>query len=120
MLASVQRWSGPALVLLGVLSLYLFTTPQPSADPGFPGADKLVHAGLFAGLAFSARFRFAAHPVALLTVLAYAVASELIQAVALPTRAGDVNDLIADVAGLLGGWLVARALAWEGAITPPR
>jgi VanZ family protein len=43
-------------------------------------------------------------------VAAYAVVSELIQGFALPGRSGDPLDVVADLAGVAAGWLLARRL----------
>ena len=73
-----------------------------------PGADKLVHAGLFLLLAVTAALRFGARPVVLLVVLGYAAASEVVQAVLLAERSGDVWDLLADVVGAVAGHQLVR------------
>ena len=73
-----------------------------------PGADKLVHAGLFALLAVTAVLRFGAVRRVLLGVLAYAAFSELVQALLLAERSGDAWDLLADAVGALAGWYAVR------------
>ena len=86
-------------------------------DPGgsgvsVPGADKAVHALLFALLAGTARLRFGSARAVLAALLAYAVVSEVVQALLLVRRSGDLLDLVADVAGAALGWLlVGRATA---------
>ena len=69
-----------------------------------PGADKLVHAGLFLLLALTARVRFGDAARVLVAVLLYAALSEVVQAVLLPRRSGDPLDLLADAAGAVVGW----------------
>ena len=77
-----------------------------------PGADKLVHAGLFLLLAGTAALRFGATARVLVSVLVYAVASELVQAALLSERSGDAWDVLADGAGAVAGWQLARR--WRG------
>ena len=92
-----------------MLSAYVLFWPSPAGSSvTLPGADKLVHAGLFLLLAASARLRFGAAPRVLAAVLAYAALSEAVQAVLLARRSGDLLDLLADAAGALVGWQVAR------------
>jgi VanZ family protein len=71
----------------------------------------VVHAGLFALLAATTWWRFAAHRVGLVAVILYGAASEVIQATLLPSRDGDVRDVVADAAGALLGWVLARKLS---------
>ena len=48
----------------------------------------------------------------LLAVCAYAPLSEVVQAVALPYRSGDLTDVVADLLGVALGWAgTGRALA---------
>jgi VanZ family protein len=85
--------------------------PQPAGGGALPpGADKLVHATLFAVLAGTALARFGRPAPVLVSVLCYASASELVQALFLPTRSGDVRDAVADAVGVGLGWLAARRL----------
>ncbi len=94
--------------------------PTPKHPPLFPGADKLVHASLFGGLAFLGR-RGGLAPVPLLWASAgLAVGTEAAQAVAdawlyeplgLPAahRDADPFDALADLAGAAMGLWVAGA-----------
>ena len=92
----------------------LFWPDPAGAGSGPAGADKLVHAGLFALLAATTRLRFGgprpgrSADLALLVGLAgYAALSELVQARLLSNRSGDVGDLVADLAGVAAGWWLA-------------
>ena len=76
-----------------------------------PGADKLVHAGLFWLLAGTAVLRFGASTRVLAVVLVYAAGSEVVQAELLAERSGDAWDALADGIGAVGGWLLARRRA---------
>ena len=91
-----------------LLSLYVLFVPQPPGTPVFPYADKVVHLVLFALLAAAVRWRCGPALTGALLVVAYAAASEGVQAVALATRSGDVRDLVADLVGAALGWGLAR------------
>ncbi len=93
-----------------LLSLVVLFAPSADGTPTFPGADKLVHLLLFALLAGTLRWRFGPALVGLGIVAVYAVASELIQGFALPNRSGDPLDVVADLAGVAAGWLLACRL----------
>jgi VanZ family protein len=62
-------------------------------------------------LAATTWWRFAAHRAGLVAVLAYAVASEVMQSTLLSGRDGDVRDVVADAVGALLGWLLVTRLA---------
>ena len=99
---------------MALVSLYALFWPRPAGGPLFPGSDKVVHLGLFLLLAATARWRFGAAGRVLGAVLAYAAVSELVQAVGLSERSGDVLDLLADAVGAVAGWLLAgRVLAGQ-------
>ena len=101
-----------------MLSGYVLFWPSPAGSRvTLPGADKLVHAGLFLLLALTARLRFGAAGRVLAALLVYAAVSELVQAVLLPRRSGDLLDLGADAAGALLGWALARRVGFR---TPAR
>ena len=70
-----------------------------------------MHAVLFGLLAGTARLRFGALWTVLAAVLLYAALSEVVQAVSLSRRSGDLLDLAADSVGALAGWLVAARWA---------
>jgi VanZ family protein len=94
-----------------VASLYVLFWPDPAgAGVGIPGADKVVHAVLFGLLAATARLRFGGRSAVLAALLGYAAVSELVQALLLSRRSGDLWDLVADVVGAVAGWVLARRL----------
>ena len=99
-------------MLVVLLSLYVLFAPDPGGpQTDLPGLDKVVHLSLFALLAGTARWRFGSAPGVLLAVLGYAVASEVVQALLLERRSGDLLDAVADGAGaLLGSWVAHRLL----------
>jgi VanZ family protein len=85
-------------------------SPDPGGPAGPTGSDKVVHLTLFALLAGTASWRFAGRPVPLLVAL-YAGLSEVVQALFLAHRSGDVRDLAADLLGVaLGLWVVSRSV----------
>ena len=89
-------------------SLYVLFWPDPAGGgAGIPGADKAVHLLLFAAMTATARLRFGAAVPVLTGVAAYAVVSELVQALLLSRRSGDLWDLVADLLGVALGWWVA-------------
>ncbi|MDP9497955.1 MAG: VanZ family protein [Actinomycetota bacterium] len=89
-----------AFAVAVLVSLYVLFAPTTAGAPVFPYADKVVHLLLFALLAATARWRFGRSAAVVAAVVAYAALSEVVQAVALPTRSGDLADLVADVAGV--------------------
>ena len=93
-----------------LLSLYVLFAPSTGGSVAFPGADKLVHLGLFALLAATTRWRFGPLPVALAAVAVYAVLSEVVQAQLLASRSGDPYDVVCDLLGAAVGWPLAARL----------
>ena len=92
-----------------LLSLYVLFWPYPSGG-GPPGSDKVVHALLFLLLAGTAALRFGGSRSVLVAVLVYAALSEVVQALLLSRRSGDLADLLADAVGAVAGWLLAARL----------
>jgi VanZ family protein len=99
-----------ALAATVMLSLYVLFWPTQGGPALFAGSDKVVHLGLFALLAGTARWRFARTWAVPGVVAVYAAISEVVQAVLLPARSGDLLDLLADLLGVAVGWLVAGRL----------
>jgi VanZ family protein len=99
-----------AFVAVVLLSIVVLFSPRAPSEHGIPNLDKVVHAVLFGLLAATTWWRFAAHRLGLAAVIAYGALSEVVQAVGLPRRDGDVRDFCADAAGALLGWLVVRRL----------
>lgn len=94
--------------VLGVSAVVLFA-PSPPGPALFPYADTAIHAALFAALGWSGRRAGAAEPVVAVALVAYAGASELVQAGVLPERSGSWLDFGADLVGGALGLLAARA-----------
>ncbi len=93
-----------------VLSLYVLFSPTQGGPTLFENSDKVVHCTLFALLAGTTRWRFGRALPLLAAVAAYAALSEVVQAVLLPHRSGDVLDVVADLVGALLGWTLAGRL----------
>jgi VanZ family protein len=92
-----------------VATLYALFWPDPAGSgSGPPGSDKAVHVLLFGALAATARWRFGSPAWVLPAVVTYAVVSEVVQALWLSARAGDLRDLVADLLGIAAGWLLAH------------
>jgi len=114
--AREMRLLGLAFGATLVLSLVVLFLPEaPDGGVELPGADKVVHLLLFGLLATTALRRFGPRPGLLPALAAYAVASEVGQALVLPGRGGDVVDVAADLTGVAVGWAVAHAWARRGA-----
>jgi VanZ family protein len=99
-------WLGVALAVQ-LVALYAPTAPS---EGGSHGLDKVVHAGIFAAVVWTARRAGlpAAWVVAICAV--HAPLSEWVQGQFLPHRDGSVDDAIADLAGVvIGALLPVRA-----------
>jgi hypothetical protein len=94
-----------------VLNIAVVCWPSaPGGVPAVPGLDKVVHVVVFAAVAVTG-VRAGVPPLALLAaLLAWALGSELVQALALPARGADGWDALADVAGTIVGLLVGVRL----------
>jgi VanZ family protein len=93
-----------------LVSLIVLFVPRTPSEESIPHVDKVVHAGVFLVLAATTRWRFGPRVAGLAAVLAYAVASELIQWHWLAHRDGDWRDATADAVGAVAGWLLAGRL----------
>jgi hypothetical protein len=95
------------LLALGVaLAVQLITvySPQGVGGPQIAGLDKVVHVVVFAAPALAALMAGISVSWALGILAVHAPVSELAQHFALPTRSGDVLDMMADLGGVaLGG-----------------
>ena len=98
------------------IGVFLLThLPFPDTGASFPHADKVVHMGIYTGLAFllSALMTIDSWQASwkiFLVCICYAMLDELLQ-IPIPTRAGDWRDWIADVIGTtvgLAAWLVFK------------
>jgi len=105
---SPHPWASRSFSLAAGLSVAVLFAPSGGGEPVFANADKVVHYLLFALLAGTVRWRFGPARRLLWLLFGYAVLSEVIQAVLLPGRSGDVVDVFADIGGAALGWLVAE------------
>jgi|CXWL01.1.fsa_nt_gi VanZ family protein len=103
-----RTWLVAGLVLLA-LGLVSALSPVPSVLP-LTLNDKLIHmAGfLFFMLWFGGVFEVRFAPVVVVALSAYGLLIELLQSLT-PTRQAETLDLIADVSGVLLGWVLSAA-----------
>lgn len=110
---SRRAWDVGVLVLLAfavVVQLVVLYSPDGAGVAPFPQADKVVHALVFllpVAVAVVARLR---RRVVVAVFAAQAVLSEVVQALFLPHRSGDVLDAGADLAGIALGVLLGAAV----------
>lgn len=90
--------------------LFVIYAPNPPSGPSFPGADKVVHALVFAAPVTIGLLLGLGRRLVPLMAAAHAPVSELVQHVWLPHRHGDVWDVVADLGGVVLGLLVVRGL----------
>jgi VanZ family protein len=100
-----------AFVAVAALSIVVLFAPRAPSVHVIPNLDKVVHATLFVLLAATTSWRFDARRGGLLAVIVYGGLSEIIQWAALAHRDGDIRDFLADTAGALAGWVLARRLS---------
>lgn len=106
--STLARWAPfAAAVAVHLLVLY---APDPASTPSgmLPGADKVVHVAVFAAVAATGLRAGLRAGWVVPALLGHAVVSELVQHLVLAERTADPWDVVADVAGVLLGWLVAR------------
>ena len=99
----------PARLAFGLAvvgSLGVLFAPASDVPPASPGVDKVVHLLVFAVLALSGRWAGIGRNALVAGLLLYAAASELIQGLPPVGRSASVDDVAADVAGVVVGLLV--------------
>ncbi|MCU1613404.1 MAG: VanZ family protein [Frankiales bacterium] len=111
--AAIARGAFAVVVLLSFAILF---APGSDVPPSPAGVDKLVHGGLFLGLALTGRWAGMRRGVLAVLLPLYAAASELIQAIPALHRDATLADWLADVVGALVGLLVWELLERR----PPR
>lgn len=102
-----------ARLLFGVvvlISLIILFAPGRAVPPSPHDSDKLVHAGLFGALTVSGWWATRRHGALVGALAAYAVLSEVIQAVAPIGRDGGVPDALTDLVGIVLGLLADVAV----------
>lgn len=102
-----RAWLVTGILILGI-GLFSALTPVPSGMPSFN--DKLVHAAGFMAfmLWFGGIFTPRSLPKVALALAAYGLLIELLQGLT-RTRQAEALDLVADLAGILLGWLLSVA-----------
>lgn len=105
-------WSA-AFVTAVLVNLVLLYWPRTVSAGGVPQLDKLVHLGSFALLAWTGLRASLPVRVLLPALALHAVLSEVVQGTLLARRSGEPADGVADLLGVLVGWLAARA-SWSG------
>ncbi len=122
---SLPDWLLTVVVSVAILYLTLVPRPLPDVDiPLFPGADKLVHALMFGGLAGAVALDWARwRGVSVLTPCRLAVIAliatlaggmiELLQLVMAMGRGCELWDFVADGCGAVSGaWLAGYVAGW--------
>jgi VanZ family protein len=98
------------LALTVLVSLAVLFTPGDGVPSAPPGVDKLVHLALFAALASAGCWAGARPRVLAVLLVAYALVSEVVQALAPLNRSGSLADAVADLIGVALGLLVGTAI----------
>ena len=104
---ALARGAFAVAVLVSLAVLFAPASDVPSARPG---VDKVVHFSLFLTLALTARWAGVGRQVTALSLLLYAVVSELLQGTDLVGRDAELLDGVADATGVLVGILLWGAL----------
>lgn len=118
----IPPFSATLFVLIAILYLTLVPHPLPEEDmPSFPGADKVVHAVMFGGLALVALFdlrlsmrrRLGLGVCIVVTVLSTVLGGciELLQQAMSMGRGADWLDFLADAVGALAALILWRRWA---------
>lgn len=103
-------WVPRAVLAAAVaVNLVILFWPRAPGTADVPGLDKVVHLATFGSLAFTGLWAGLGARWWLPLVAVHAVESELVQAFLLPHRDGDVRDVLADLAGVVAGAVLARA-----------
>lgn len=123
LMQSLRPWGptiGWAALVTAATCLPASSAPAPAL---FPGADKLVHAGMFAVLtllALRARERDStrspARWIVIAAIAAFAVADESVQRF-VPGRQADIGDWFADMFGVVVALLLPSSALWRREIT---
>lgn len=89
-----------------LVSLVVLFAPGPAVPAAPAGVDKVVHVSLFLALAVTGRWAGIGRGVLTTLLPLYAAGSELLQEIPALQRDASLGDLVADVAGVLGGLLL--------------
>ena len=100
-----------AFVVAVLVSLAVLFAPAADVPDAPPGVDKVVHLAVFLVLAVTGRWAGMRATVLGGLLVAYAAASEVLQAATPLERSGSPADLLADVVGIalgLAGWALGE------------
>jgi VanZ family protein len=97
-----------ALAVAVLVSLAVLFAPASDVPSSPPGVDKVVHLSLFLALGLTARWAGVGRQVTAISLLLYAIASELLQGTDLVGRDTELLDGVADAVGVLLGLVL-----WE-------
>jgi VanZ like family len=101
-----------------VVQLVVLYAPSGPGDGPFPNSDKVVHLLVFLVPVALALLAGAARWLVVVVFGAHAVVSEVVQALLLPTRSGDVADALLDLVGVALGVGLWCVLVRRGAVQP--
>jgi hypothetical protein len=105
---TTRRRERALLALAVAVQLVVLYWPRTVQDGGLPYLDKAVHVAIFAAVAWAGCRAGVPQRVLLPLLVAHAVLSEVVQARLLPGRSGDPADVVADLAGVGLGLLLAH------------
>jgi VanZ family protein len=109
------------LTISTIAALIILFTPASGVPSGFQHSDKIIHFLLFAALAYSSRFAGIRVTRTAAWTIAFAVASEILQAVLPLGRTGGVDDALFDALGVAAGLVIAaRTLPRSSALASAR
>ncbi|MDP9394100.1 MAG: VanZ family protein [Actinomycetota bacterium] len=112
-----RRWRAALGVAVAVQLLVVYSpTAGPAATAALPHLDKIVHAAVFAAVAFPARPAGVSLRLVVAALVVHAGLSELVQAELLAARSGDPWDAVADLAGTAAGALAGSHADRLGAL----
>ena len=107
-----------SLVVAVLVQLVVLYAPQQLGEPPFANADKVVHVLVFLAPTLLAVLGGLPRSAVVGVSAAHAVVSEVVQALLLPGRSGDPLDVVADLAGVVLGTVLAAVLAGRSGRRP--
>lgn len=107
---SVDRVRQACFLIVFLVSLGVLFTPAGAVPSAPGGVDTVIHLALFAALAYTGLLAGLPRPVAVVALLGYAAASELIQTTAALNRSASTTDWLADALGIVVGVALGLAL----------
>ena len=109
LLPVARRWWQALFAVVLPVSLVVSLMPMAQKEGGMVHADKLIHVGVFAGLAVMAFLAWPGrHRSILWGLVAYGALVEILQGLATTHRAASLGDLAADAVGTSLGLVLAR------------